>query len=242
MSKSKHRQVFKPFKRESAHSYVLEKIKESIISGVYSPGEQLPNENDLCDIFGVSRAVIREVLRELEGMGLIETVLGSKGGRFVKKINASIIADGLNLILRSKKATYEQVLEARKVIESAAARMAAVNRTEEQLAMMLKVVDLRTKSKEKFIKNNYKLHEIVALSSQNMILFYLLQALRKLIYSSYDLIPFEDIPIELANELHWAIYQAIKDRNPDQAGKAIINDLDAFSKIWLESKKKYKEI
>ncbi len=232
-------QFFEPYKKKNAHHYVSEKLKEGIISGIYSEGEQLPSESDLCDIFEVSRAVIREALRELEGAGLIQTLQGVKGGRFVKKIDADIIIKGLDLILRSKKATYQQMLDARKVIESATARMAAVNRSEEDIKKMLDVVDLRTKSKEEFIYRNYKLHEAVAFASGNMILYYLLQALQTLIFNSYDSIPFEDIPIEKANNLHWAIFQAVKDRNPDQAGKAIIYDLDAFSTVLLASSEDY---
>ncbi|RJX28971.1 MAG: FadR family transcriptional regulator [Dethiobacter sp.] len=225
---------FKPFKKTYAHNYVSELLKEYIVSGVYNAGDQLPSEIDLCQDLGVSRSAVREGLRELEGAGLIKTVQGSKGGRFVNKINSDIIVHGLDLILKSRNASFEQLMEARKIIECVTAQMAALNRTEEHLEAMLKIVDLRTKSKEEFYKKNYELHEIVALSSQNMVLFYIVQALRKLIFRTYSFITMEEIDIERAIECHYAIYKAIKNRDPEEAEKAMISDLEAYRKLYLE--------
>ena len=105
---------FKPFKRAYAPNYVSEIIKQTIISGVYKEGDLLPSELDLCRELGISRSAVREGLRELEGAGLVTTVQGSKGGRLVKKINSDIIANGLDLLLKSQKASFEQLIEARK--------------------------------------------------------------------------------------------------------------------------------
>ena len=225
---------FKPFKRAYAHNYVSEIIKQTIISGVYKEGDLLPSELDLCRELGISRSAVREGLRELEGAGLVTTVQGSKGGRLVKKINSDIIANGLDLLLKSQKASFEQLIEARKIIECSTAELAAINRTEEHLKAMLRVVDLSKTSKKNFVKKNYEFHETIALASQNMILFYIVQALRKLIFYSYSLIPMEDIAIENAIESHREIYKAIENRDPIRAKKAIIYDLDSYSSDYHE--------
>lgn len=223
---------FEPFKKNYAHDYVSSILREQIITGVYKPGDQLPSEIELSRDLGISRPAVREGLRELEGAGLVVTMQGSKGGRIVQSINSEMIASGLDLIIKSRKANLKQLMEARKIVECGAAELAAVNRTEEHLQAMLKIVELSRTSKEDFVIKNYEFHKLIALASQNMVLYYLLQALRKLIFRSYSIISLEEIEIETAIKSHWTIYKAIESQEPELAKKAIIFDLDAYTKNY----------
>ncbi|MGI6317466.1 MAG: FadR family transcriptional regulator [Firmicutes bacterium] len=232
--KKKTRPEFKPYKKRSAHKYVSEMLKDYIISGVYSAGDQLPTEMELSQSLGISRAATREGLKELESLGLITTVQGYKGGRFVKKINSDIILNGLDLLIKTQKASFDELIEARKAIECITARMAALNRSEENLEAMAKVIDLRVDSKEEFYSKTFELHEIVALASQNMVLFYIVQAIRKLIYQTYSNLTLEENDIELVMKTHYAIYNSIKKRDPEEAEKAMINDIEAYRKLYHE--------
>ena len=229
---------FKPYKKSSAHNYVFEMLKDYIISGVYNAGDQLPTEIELSQTLGISRAATREGLRELEGVGLITTVQGYKGGRFVKKINSDIIVNGLDFLLQTQRASFDELMEARKAIECVTVKMAALNRSEEDLEAMSKVLDLRVDTKEEFYKKTFELHEIVALSSHNMVLFYVVQAIRKLIFQTYSNITLEENDIELVMKTHHAIYNSIKNRDPEEAEKAMIFDLEAYRKLYLEVLKK----
>ena len=64
----KSKPIFKPYKKSSAHKYVSEMLKDYIISGVYSPGDQLPTEIELSQALGISRAATREGLK---GTGIV---------------------------------------------------------------------------------------------------------------------------------------------------------------------------
>ncbi len=225
---------FKPYKKSSAHKYVSEMLKDYIISGVYSAGDQLPTEMELSQSLGISRAATREGLRELESLGLITTVQGYKGGRFVKKINSDIILNGLDLLIKTQRASFDELMEARKAIECITAKMAALNRSTENLEAMAKVIDLRVDSKEEFYRKTFDLHEIVAMASQNMVLFYIVQAIRKLIFQTYSNLTLEENDIELVMKTHYAIYNSIKNRDPEEAEKAMINDLEAYRKVYHE--------
>ncbi len=225
---------FKPYKKRSAHNYVFEMLKDYIISGVYKVGDQLPTEIELSQTLGISRAATREGLRELEGIGLITTVQGYKGGRFVNKIDSGIIVNGLDLLLQTQKASFDELMEARKAIECITVRMAALNRSEENLAAMSKVLNLRVDSKEEFYKKTFDLHEIVALASQNKVLFYIVQAIRKLIFQTYSNIALEENNIDLVMKTHYAIYSSIKNRDPEEAEKAMIFDIEAYRNLYLE--------
>lgn len=228
----------KPYKKSSAHNYVFELLKNNIIAGVYSPGDQLPTEIELSQSLGISRAATREGLRELEGTGLIKTVQGYKGGRYVRKINSDIIVSGLDLLLQTQSASFDELMEARKAIECVTVKMAALNRTRENLAAMTAVLDLRVDSKEEFYRKTFDLHEIVALSSQNRVLYYVVQAIRKLIFQTYFYLSLEDNDIDFVLQSHYAIYNAIKNRDPEEAEKAMIVDLDAYRELYLEISKR----
>ena len=227
--------AFKSSKKTSAHSYVFEMLKNDIISGIYNAGDKLPTEIELSQTLSISRAATREGLKALEGTGLITTVQGSKGGRFVKNVDSGVIKNGLDLLLQTQKASFEELIEARKAIECLTARMAALNRTEENLTAMSEVLDLAgVDTEEYFSKMILDLHELVALASQNMILYYIVQAMRKLIKKTYARLSLKEHDVVLATRNHQAIYDAIRNKNPDEAGKAMVLDIEAYRKIYLE--------
>ena len=68
--------------------YVVEQLKESIISGEFKSGDQLPPEGALCEKFGVSRITVREALKKLNMMGLVEIKQGK--GTFVKTVDLGL--------------------------------------------------------------------------------------------------------------------------------------------------------
>ena len=233
--KEKNKKVLKPYKKISAHSYVFEMLKNDIISGVYNAGDQLPTETELSQTLEISRAATREGLKALEGIGLITTVQGYKGGRFVKKIDSGIIQDGLSILLQTQKASFEELMEARKSIECLTVRMAAQRHTNEDLIAMSEALDLLSvHSRIEFSRMTYDLHEIVAFASQNMILYYIVQAMRKLICKTYARLAMEEHDIELVMKNHKAIYEAVRSGDPDEAERAMAEDIEAYRKRYLE--------
>jgi DNA-binding FadR family transcriptional regulator len=108
-----------------------------ILGGSLGPGERLPVESDLAQMFGVSRSTVREALRVLSSRGLIITSRGVGGGTSVARPEPASISDlleaGFGLMTQADGLTVAQLLDAREVLESPAARWAATRRTEEQL-------------------------------------------------------------------------------------------------------------
>lgn len=96
-------------------------------------GSKLPSERELCEMFAVSRTALREALRRLSARGLIEIRKGS--GMIVKKINMKDAIDSLNLYydLKFDMDLLTQIIELRLAFEPEIARMAAVNRNEQDL-------------------------------------------------------------------------------------------------------------
>ena len=116
-----------PGERGGAVPYVLRDLRDAIASGVVPPGDRLPSEHALAARYGVSRTVVREVLRILETQGLTTTLTGK--GTFVATPPASPP-------LLFGAYTVSSLMEARPHIEVAAAGLAAVRRSETQLQLM----------------------------------------------------------------------------------------------------------
>lgn len=116
--------------RRKVADQVLEALIEMIKSGKFLPNTQLPTENELATMFGVSRPPIREALKVLEVSGVIES---RQGGRsWVKKVNLSDMMDPIKFEMVTRKQVIE-LLEFRKIIETNAAALAAIRRTEEDV-------------------------------------------------------------------------------------------------------------
>lgn len=117
---------------------VAEQIKDLIVRGELKVNQKLPSEGDLCLLFGVSRATVREALRVLSSQNLIVTTRGTTGGSFIAHPSPSQVSEYLEgsfgLLAGTNELTIEHLLEARIVIEAPAAGLAAKNRNQDQLA------------------------------------------------------------------------------------------------------------
>jgi len=96
-------------------------------------GSKLPTEREMCESFGVSRTALREALRRLNARGLISIQKGS--GMYVSELNIQDAIDSLNLYydLKFDKNLLEQIIEVRSIFEPEIARLAAQNRTQNDL-------------------------------------------------------------------------------------------------------------
>ena len=76
--------IFKPIKPKKVSTQIAEQIRTSILAGEFNPGEKLPPERELAEMFGVSRPSVREALNFLASSGLVETYQG--GGTVVRSL------------------------------------------------------------------------------------------------------------------------------------------------------------
>jgi GntR family transcriptional regulator, transcriptional repressor for pyruvate dehydrogenase complex len=112
-----------------AYRQVADELRSQIVTGLLPGGARLPNEAELSKAFGVSRSTVREALRVLASQHLVETLRGVQGGSFVVTPDpARIVEDiggALGVLVMTPKLGLEDLLEARLLLEPAAARLAA---------------------------------------------------------------------------------------------------------------------
>lgn len=114
---------FKPIKKQSLGQQVVERVVDLIRTGNLRPGDRLPPERELIEIFGISRPSLREALRALSTLGIIESRHG--GGAFVTDLEARRLLAPLDLFLSLSQTNFDDAFESRRVIEIELVRKAA---------------------------------------------------------------------------------------------------------------------
>jgi GntR family transcriptional repressor for pyruvate dehydrogenase complex len=116
---------FDKARRVRSFDDVLEQLREAILSGHIRPGEKLPNERELCETFGVGRPTLREALRSLEAVGMIDVRPGKSGGSYAVTPSESTVGDALAALVNLRGASLEDLAEFRVDFEAENASWAA---------------------------------------------------------------------------------------------------------------------
>jgi DNA-binding FadR family transcriptional regulator len=121
--------------RDALASHLLDEI----MSGRWPVGTKLPPERHLAQSFGLSRPIVREVLRGLQERGLIEVAVGQ--GSFVRAPSTTDGARSLQSYYQRRNATAHEVMDARLMLETTSARLAALNADETELAALRRTLE-----------------------------------------------------------------------------------------------------
>jgi DNA-binding FadR family transcriptional regulator len=125
-----------PIRLPKASVVVAGQLRRSIIRGEFQPGDPLPNETELMELYDVSRPVVREALRIIESESLISVKRGAKGGARVRRPDIAVAARHTALLLQLERTTLADVFEARLTLEPDAVRRLAEQRPPEAIARM----------------------------------------------------------------------------------------------------------
>ena len=115
--------MLSPVKSTKIYEMVMEQIKDIVKKGELKSGDKLPSERDLCEKLEVSRASIREALRALQMLGLIESKHGE--GNFINENFENSLLEPLSIVFLLLGSKSGDVLELRKIIEPETAALAA---------------------------------------------------------------------------------------------------------------------
>ena len=128
----------------SAPRQISAAIKREILEGTLTPGDRLPSEEKLAEIFGVSRPTVRAALQELSSAGTVVVQRGRGGGYRVSAFSLDnlqmTVTEFIALSLVVESLTPQQFLEVRHEVEVLSAEKAAERRTPEQLERLEEIV------------------------------------------------------------------------------------------------------
>jgi len=204
--------------------YVVEHLKDKIISGTYRDGDQLPTEPQLCEQYGVSRITIREALKKLNMMGLVDIRQGK--GTFVKTVDLSVFMLPLFQRIKFEEVDVEAIYAARAFIEGGTASLAAQNRTEEDLQTLQEIVRMLKQTSDtgdelQADEWDHTFHVAVARIARNSILLACVETLDEI---SVACLKRHNRIVSMMDhwyQEHYAIYEAIVNQDPDAARKAM---------------------
>lgn len=111
---------------------IIESIRQDIVTRRLPDGERLPSEKELSDRFGVSQPTVREAIRALETLGLVEVLHGS--GSFVRSQGDFALASALQTLLQLRSVGIMEVIEIRQVLGRHSIRLAVAHATDEDVA------------------------------------------------------------------------------------------------------------
>jgi DNA-binding FadR family transcriptional regulator len=126
--------IFAPVAVARASSAISDQIRNAIVTGRLKAGDRLSPERELAEQFGVSRVTVRDALRTLEAMGLIEVKVGARGGAFVTAPTGSKVAQTMSDMMMMSATTPEDIVEARLMVELGTVTLACARATDAELA------------------------------------------------------------------------------------------------------------
>jgi GntR family transcriptional repressor for pyruvate dehydrogenase complex len=161
--------VLKAIRTGRLADQVADQLKQSLFKGEYLEGERLPSEHDLMGVFGVSRIVVREAIRNLENSGLLEIKRGPTGGAFVLPMKHDAVSNLVRDTLRLGQTSVAEIMEVRLQVEPIVAGLAAKRRTLEDIEMLEGGIKNMPKVKNgnKYVAWNVEFHRLVAKASHN---------------------------------------------------------------------------
>jgi len=160
--------ISKQYIVDEVYQQIVDKIKES----VWKPGEKLPSENQLCQMFGVSRTSIRSALQKASAYGIIEIRHGQ--GSFVLDHPKVDLLDGIQLGMNMTDKEILDMLEFRETIEFKCIDLAVERATEEDVLSLEQALNKMVENKDDYKKYSladFEFHLVFAKASKNNVLY-----------------------------------------------------------------------
>lgn len=215
----------------------IERITAMIREGELEPGERLPTERELAARLGISRSSMREAIRALTVLGVVEARHGS--GIYVTRLEAGDLLETFGVVAGlSRGPSLVELLEVRRVLESTATALAAARITPERLAEVgrhLAAMDA-TDDPEEILAHDLAFHREIAAAAGNETMAAILEGLssrtfRARVRRGHQ----EEGAFARTRREHAAIHRALAARDPEAARAAAAAHVGAVEE-WLRDR------
>ncbi len=233
--------MFTSISNSKNYQQIIKQIKDAIICGQLKVGDRLPNELDMAQEFNVSRSSVREALKSLEVLGIVESRKG--GGSFIaNNINRSM-TDSLSIYFMLNGCSIQDLIDMRVALELGAIRTIIDRRTDEEIetlgAALRDYIDAPDLESRKLCDQNF--HAVLISLARNPLYDFLLNAhlfiFAKDVSYSHQVVE-ERGQLDDSVKMHTAIYEAIKNRDFAAAAKELFVHFN-FTDEDLELQGKY---
>ncbi|ABR47043.1 GntR domain protein [Alkaliphilus metalliredigens QYMF] len=234
--------MFRPIKSTKVYEQVAEQIQDMIVNGELQKGDKLPSERHLAEELQVSRASIREALRALQIIGLIDVRQGE--GSYINHSFEKCLFQPLSIMFMLQQSKPEEIIELRKIIEVEAAYLAAKRADDEEIEQLRSLIEQLKILKdlddeETSVSVDKQFHYLIAKSSKNQLLVNVLNVISELmdkfIKDARGMILIREENKEVLINQHEAIFKGLENRDPDATAGAMQAHIKFIMKEYLNS-------
>lgn len=226
---------FEAIPRTKLYEKVAQQIQGLIRDGLLKPGDHLPPERELAETFQVSRSSVRDAIRALEVMGLVEPRQGE--GTLVRDVTAETLVNPLSTMLTHKRELVSELLDLRLMIEPPLAGRAAMCATDEEI---LRLEDILRRQKEKVargelaIEEDSEFHYTIAQAARNSVVLKVVDVFMDLLRESREQTLQVDGRLQKSFGGHRRILDAIKNRKASLAETAMRRHIEEIERVVLK--------
>lgn len=218
-------------KRSSLAQEISERIMALLKERELRPGDKLPPERELATILGVSRPSLREALRALSIMNIIDMRQGD--GTYVTSLDPQQFLEHLEIFFMFDDATIQQLFEARKIVEVGCAGLAASRIDKAALAELERIVvrsEASIQDANAFLQADLDLHNTIVQASQNPMLIRFMASISQLGLVSRRITGTVEEVRRHSLEDHKTILAALHAHDAEAARAAMLNHLENVEK------------
>jgi GntR family transcriptional repressor for pyruvate dehydrogenase complex len=227
--------MLKPVEKKKAYEDIVQQIRTLIEAGKLKRNDHLPSERDLSETFRVSRTTVREAIRTLESMKLLQSRQGD--GTYVVASSEESLIQPLAVALFNEKDDIRDIFYIRKIIEPHVAELAAENATPQEIEEMERILQQQEESighGENIIETDSAFHSLMVKATTNRVMERLIVVLIDLLKQSREKYLTEDEHDERAKrslEGHHRVLSAVKKGDGDAARKSMLQHLEDIEAI-----------
>jgi len=230
------REELKVVEKKRAYESIVQQVLDLIENGKLKQGDQLPSERELTEIFKVSRTTVREAIRTLESMKLLQSRQGN--GTYVLASTEEDLVQPLAAALFNAKDDIRHIFYVRKIIEPHVAELAAENATAQEIEEMEEILrrqEICVEQGENIIETDSAFHNLMAGATKNRVMERLTAALVDFLKQSrehylLDVEPGNNRP-ERSLEGHKQVLAAIKKGDCEAAQRLMLQHLEEIERI-----------
>jgi GntR family transcriptional repressor for pyruvate dehydrogenase complex len=239
MDSSDHIPV-KPIRKRSIPEEIIREFQNLIDAGHFTPGSKLPGEREFAKMLNVSRPSLREALRTLSLLGIVENRPGS--GTYLATSTANSSLEPFSIILSINKGVILEIFEARESLEGTVAELAAQRRDDADLVSMkraLKKMQSSLSDAKNYSEAELQFHQAVIEAGKNRIIADLMEKVYKLLVKSRNLVrqylpdPQSYIVKDFHN--HELIFKYIKAGDKGMARRSMVEHMQILKKMLAKN-------
>lgn len=214
--------MFKSAKTHRISHNIVQQIRDAILAGDLKPGDRLPSEKELADNFSVSKASLREAIRSLEALGLVEVRQGVSGGAFIREVDLETARNSLFNYIFFQNPSIHEFTQLRLLIEPFVAGIAAEKVTGQDLAFFeenLKTTRNQLDSGSFFYELDTQFHHRMAEIAGNRLILFVIDSLKNAVVNIKLQLELDERFSLNVYESHKRIVGTLKRRDADAARK-----------------------